>query len=108
MAAGTLTAFRAGLRGRVMAAVLVLPAAGLASAVPGPRAQAGAATAAWTAAPACRALRATAYVADAAGTVTPIAIRTNTAGTPITVGEDPSVIAITPNGKTAYVSSFQA
>ena len=40
----------------------------------------------------------------ARGTVTPIATATNTAGTPITVGSDPDAIAITPDGKTAYVS----
>jgi hypothetical protein len=40
----------------------------------------------------------TAYVADANdGTVTPIAIKTLTAGTPITVGGNPIDIAITPD-----------
>ncbi len=48
-----------------------------------------------------------AYVANVgasgAGTVTPIKTPTDSAGTPINVGDDPSVIAITPNGNTAYV-----
>jgi YVTN family beta-propeller protein len=47
------------------------------------------------------------YAAAAAaysGTVTPIATRTNTAGPPISVGYGPENIAITPNGKTAYVA----
>jgi YVTN family beta-propeller protein len=35
--------------------------------------------------------------------VTPIVTATNTAGTPITVGSAPWAIAITPDGKTAYV-----
>ena len=39
------------------------------------------------------------------GTVTPIATATNTAGPPITVGNDPNAIAITPDGKTAYVAN---
>jgi YVTN family beta-propeller protein len=43
-------------------------------------------------------------VANSLGdTVTPIDTATNTAGTPINVGEDPDGIAITPSGKTAYV-----
>jgi YVTN family beta-propeller protein len=46
------------------------------------------------------------YVADrGSGTVTPIRTATNTAGRPITVGKDPWAIAITPNGKTAYVAN---
>ncbi len=36
-------------------------------------------------------------------TVTPIDASTDTAGTPITVGSEPSSVAITPNGTTAYV-----
>ena len=36
-------------------------------------------------------------------TVTPITTATNTPGTPIQVGKEPSAIAITPDGKTAYV-----
>jgi YVTN family beta-propeller protein len=42
------------------------------------------------------------------GTVTPIATATNTAGAPITVGRGPIGIAITPNGKTAYVTNYIA
>ena len=37
--------------------------------------------------------------------MTPIATATNTAGPPITVGNDPDDIAITPDGKTAYVAN---
>ena len=37
--------------------------------------------------------------------MTPIATATNTAGPPITVGSDPVAIAITPDGKTAYVTN---
>ena len=37
--------------------------------------------------------------------MTPIATATNTAGPPITVGIDPDAIAITPDGKTAYVAN---
>ena len=39
------------------------------------------------------------------GTVTPIATATNTAGPPIPVGGYPDAIAITPDGKTAYVAN---
>ena len=39
------------------------------------------------------------------GTVTPINLATNTAGTPINVGLDPEGIAVTPNGATVYVAS---
>jgi YVTN family beta-propeller protein len=40
------------------------------------------------------------------GTVTPITVATNTAGTPINVGTHPVAIAITPNGLTAYVVNY--
>ncbi len=44
------------------------------------------------------------YVVNAkTSTVTPITTATNTPGRPITVGADPGAIAITPDGKTAYV-----
>ena len=90
MAPGTLTAFRAGLRGRVMAAMLILFAAGLASAVPGPSAKAGAAMADHGRRPGQGGPPVTAYVANfGSGTVTPIATATNTAGPPITVGSEP-------------------
>ena len=50
----------------------------------------------------------TAYVVSGSGpgpgAVTPIRTATNTAGPPITVGNQPFGIAITPNGKTAYVT----
>ena len=49
--------------------------------------------------------RPTAYVANNLdGTVTPIDLATQTAEPPITVGSDPSAIAITPDGTTAYVT----
>ncbi|MGH3222221.1 MAG: hypothetical protein ACRDPY_26600 [Streptosporangiaceae bacterium] len=51
-----------------------------------------------------------AYVADSGGgtgdTVTPIDLATGTPGHPITVGNYPEGIAITPDGKTAYVTDF--
>jgi len=47
-----------------------------------------------------------AYVASGQdGTMIPISIATNTAGTPITVGSYPSDIVITPDGSTAYVAN---
>src|ERR1700689_5044465 len=46
----------------------------------------------------------TVYVADfGSDTVTPISTATNTAGPPITVGNSPYNLAITPDGKTVYV-----
>src|SRR5450631_3204224 len=55
-----------------------------------------------------RARRVTAYVISGGsgvpGTVTPIRTATNTAGPPITVGNQPFDIAITSNGKTVYVT----
>jgi YVTN family beta-propeller protein len=39
------------------------------------------------------------------GTVTPIRTATNTALPPIKTGRDPVTIAITPDGKTAYVAN---
>ena len=39
------------------------------------------------------------------GTVTPITTATNTAGPPIPTGIYPDAIAITPDGKTAYVAN---
>ena len=38
-------------------------------------------------------------------TVTPINLSNNTPAPPITVGNDPQGIAITPNGQTAYVAN---
>ena len=37
--------------------------------------------------------------------VTPISTAANTAGKPIRVGKEPDAIAITPDGRTAYVAS---
>ena len=39
-------------------------------------------------------------------TVTPIGTATNTPGTPIPVGQEPLGVAITPDGKTAYVANI--
>ncbi len=47
----------------------------------------------------------TAYV-SASGFVVPINTASNTAGTPIPVGKDSAGVAITPDGRTAYVASF--
>jgi len=48
----------------------------------------------------------TLYVSNGrGGTVTPIATATNTPGTPIEVGEGAGAFVITPDGKTAYVTS---
>ena len=148
MSAGTMTARRAALRWRVMPAVLISLAAGLGSVVPAPHAAADAARMAGSpGSPAGPGSPVTAYVAnDGSGTVTPIATATNTAGPPITVGNDPChrdhagrqdrlrrqrrlghgdpdrdrhqhrraadhgrerpyAIAITPDGKTAYVAN---
>jgi YVTN family beta-propeller protein len=38
--------------------------------------------------------------------VTPVDIATNTAGTPIPVGTDPTAVAIAPDANTAYVTNF--
>ncbi len=73
-------------------AVALMPAAG------------SAATAGSPASPARSARAVTAYVVNVnSGTVTPVNTVTNTAGKPIGVGANPHYIAITPNGKTAYV-----
>ena len=58
------------------------------------------------AAPAWAATSHTAYVVNVGGTVTPIDTSTNTAGTPIVVGSGPEGVAITPDGKTAYVANM--
>jgi YVTN family beta-propeller protein len=48
----------------------------------------------------------TAYVINSGGgTVTPIDLATNTTGKPIEVSGEPVALAITPDGKTAYVAS---
>ena len=49
----------------------------------------------------------TAYVVNSgSNTVTPFDTSTNTAGTPIAVGNMPEGVAITPNGATAYVTNY--
>src|SRR5204863_256315 len=45
------------------------------------------------------------YNGNGAGTVTPITVATNTAGTNISVGNGPQAIAITPDGTKAYVAN---
>jgi YVTN family beta-propeller protein len=107
MSAGTMTARRAVLRRRIMAAVLISLAAGLGSAVPAPQAVADPPLRAgsYVSLPGS-ASPVTAYVVSAvSGTVTPILTATDTAGSPITVGSNPVAIAITPDGKTAYVTN---
>lgn len=49
----------------------------------------------------------TAYVTNSGSdTVTPIDTATGKAGNAIKVGKGPAAIAITPNGKTAYVANY--
>jgi DNA-binding beta-propeller fold protein YncE len=51
----------------------------------------------------------TVYVSNGrGGTVTPIDTATNTPGPPIPIGRGPGLIAITPDGKTAYVTSNES
>ena len=51
----------------------------------------------------------TVYVSNGrGGTVTPIATATNTPGLPIPVGRGPGLIVITPDGRTAYVTSNES
>ena len=73
---------------------------------------AGGAAYAGTAAPArhgsCAAnsaARGTVYVVNWTGGVTPIPVCTNTPGKPVPVGDGPVAIAITPDGRTAYVAN---
>ena len=48
----------------------------------------------------------TVYVANiSTDNVTPIAVATNSPATPITVGDGPIALAITPDGATAYVAN---
>ena len=109
MSAGTMTARRAVLRWLVMPAVLISLAAGLGSVVPAPHAAADAASMAGRP-PRRRGRQARSPPTSptvGSGTVTPIATATNTAGPPITVGSEPRAIAITPDGKTAYVANVR-
>ena len=51
----------------------------------------------------------TVYVSNGrGGTVTPIATATNTPGAPIPIGRGPGLIAITPDGQTAYITSDES
>jgi YVTN family beta-propeller protein len=52
----------------------------------------------------------TAYVTDfnSAGPVTPIDVATNTAGSPIPVGNKPLGVAFSPDGSTVYVTNFSS
>ena len=67
----------------------------------------GRAAPAWPGCAVDKAARGTLYVANSypmpVGTVTPIQVCTNVAGKPIPVGNAPVRIAITPDGRTAYV-----
>jgi YVTN family beta-propeller protein len=105
MPAGTMTARRPVLRWRGMPAVLISLTAGLALVVPAPHAAADAApmTASSGASSEGPPIPATAYVVNLSS-LTPIATATNTPGAPIPVGADPVAIAITPDGRTAYVT----
>jgi YVTN family beta-propeller protein len=107
MPAGTMTARRAVLQRLVMPAALISLAAGLGSVVPVPHAAAEAARMAGSPGSAAGpGSPVTAYVANFdSGTVTPIATATNTAGSPITTGNQPFDVVITPDGKTAYVAN---
>ena len=79
-----------------MSVLVIAAAAGLGAAGPASHAAAGTTTA----------RPPTAYVVNSdSGTVTPITTATNTPGRPIRVGEGPLAIAVTPNGKTAYVAN---
>jgi YVTN family beta-propeller protein len=102
MSAGITTVRRVGLRSGIVPVTLIMLAAGLGSVVP---AHASArAPGADSLLPGSSPGTGTAYVANAeSDTVTPIATATNTSGTPIPVGNDPYAIALTPDGKTAYV-----
>jgi YVTN family beta-propeller protein len=48
----------------------------------------------------------TAFVVNSGGTVTPIGLTTHRAGKPIKVGANPQAIAITPDGRTAFVANY--
>ena len=50
----------------------------------------------------------TAYVINSGGTVMPIDLATSTPERPIIVSGEPVAMAITPDGKTAYVASGAA
>ena len=48
----------------------------------------------------------TAFVVNSGGTVTPIGLTARRAGKPIKVGANPQAIAITPDGRTAFVANY--
>jgi DNA-binding beta-propeller fold protein YncE len=91
------------LRWLVIPAVPVLLAAGLGSVTAAPHAVADVARMAGSpASPAWPESPVTAYIANGgSGTVTPIGTASNTADPPITTGDTPYAITITPDGKTA-------
>ncbi len=106
MPAGTMTARRAVLRWRVMPAVLISLAAGLGLVVPAPHAAADAAP--------MTALSGTSSAGPAESRPPPTSSTSARHGDPdrdrhqyprppIPVGADPDAIAITPDGRTAYV-----
>ena len=105
MSAGMTTVRRVVLRSGIVPVTLIVLAAGLGSVVP---AQASARVpVAGSPLPGSSPGGGTAYVLnDASDTVTPISTATNTAGTPIPVNaapDHPSLMAMTPDGKTVYV-----
>jgi YVTN family beta-propeller protein len=81
-------------------------AAGSQTAVTGTRTTAMAGPAAAGAQTAAAAQQPTAFVVNSGGTVTPIGLTTRRAGPPIKVGANPEAIAITPDGRTAYVANY--
>jgi YVTN family beta-propeller protein len=82
------------------------PAAGAQTAVTGARTTALATSAAAGAQTAAAAQPPTAFVVNSGGTVTPINLTTRRAGPAIAVGANPEAIAITPDGRTAYVANY--
>ena len=89
------------------AAVMLLAAGTVHAAQASAGPAAGRAVPAWHGCAVDKAARGTLYVANfypmPVGTVSPIPVCTNVAGKPVPVGNGPGRIAITPNGKTAYV-----
>jgi len=104
MSAGMYTAQRAVLRFGVPPVTLTLLAAALGSVVPAQAAEQK--PAANSLLPGSSPSRGTVYVTNLlSDSVSPIATATNTAGPSIGVGAYPYAIAITPDGKTAYVAN---
>ena len=98
--------FRRTVTALAAAAAVVTLAGGAAYAAQPATAHAGTATAAWRGGCAANsAARGTVYVVNWTGGVTPIPVCTNKPGKPIPVGDGPVAIAITPDGRIAYVAN---